>query len=62
MVDINTITQGSKQMVNLFDVLKNANPKNGNKPTAKNPAPQKKQGKAPVLTAKPLRKAAGRGR
>ena len=49
-------------MVNLFDVLKNANTKNGNKPTAKNPTPQKKQGKAPVMTAKPIRKAAGRGR
>jgi hypothetical protein len=62
MVVINTITQGSKNMVNLFDVLKNANPKNGTKPTAKNPTPQKKQGKAPVVAAKPMRKAAGRGR
>jgi len=62
MVDINTITQGNKNMVNLFDVLKNANPKNGAKPTVKNPTPQKKQNKAPVMTAKPIRKAAGRGR
>ena len=56
------IIQGSKRMANLFDILKNANPKNGNKPTAKTPTPQKKQGKAPIVAAKPMRKAAGRGR
>lgn len=49
-------------MTNLFDILKNANPKNSNKPTAKTTAPQKQQGKGPALANKPMRKSAGRGR
>ena len=49
-------------MVNLFDVLKNANPKTGSKPAAKNNTPQKAQGKGPVMANKPTKRAAGRGR
>jgi|LauGreDrversion2_3_1035106.scaffolds.fasta_scaffold108126_3 hypothetical protein len=49
-------------MVNLFDVLKNANPKNGNKPVAKTNTPQKAQGKGPVMVNKPTKRSAGRGR
>jgi hypothetical protein len=62
MVVINTITQGNKRMANLFDILKQANPKSGSKPATKNAAPQKQQGKGPAMTNKPMRKAAGRGR
>jgi hypothetical protein len=49
-------------MVSLLDVLKSKTQKNGNVPAAKNSAPQKQQGKGPVMVNKPQKRSAGRGR
>ena len=49
-------------MVSLLDVLKSKTQKNSNTPATKNAAPQKVQGKGPVMVNKPPKRSAGRGR